>query len=388
LRILHIGKYYAPFKGGVETYLGDSLKALTAAGDTVSALVHDHETGTGGRTDTFGGDEGRWEVQRSATWTQAFFTPISPGFRSDLKTLIEGFKPDIIHAHLPNPSACWLLSLPQARKLPLVLHWHSDVLTDGIGAAMGALYRAYRPFERRLLDRAAAIIATSRSYLESSESLSAYPEKCHVVPLGLDETRVLAHAPEQPAQRNDRFQILAIGRLTYYKGFGFLIRALAELPQAELHIIGEGALHKELWKLAQALKVAGRVRFHGGVDDATLAAQLSACDCVCLPSIERTEAFGLVLLEAMAFGKPTVVSRVPGSGMSWVVEDGVTGLMAPPRDVGALAAALERLRSEPGLAQQLGDAGRQRFEQTFAIEPSVAALRTVYAAVAGKAQQP
>ncbi len=381
LKVLHIGKFFAPFRGGVETYLLDALQAQARRGHECVALVHAHRHGLRTHRETRAGEGWRYSVVRAATWFKAFFTPISPGFRGALARLLRDDTPDVIHAHLPNPSACWLLTLPEARKIPLVLHWHSDVLTGNQGPVMRTLYRMYRPLEERLLARADAIVATSRSYLETSDSLQAHPQKCHVVPLGLDADRVLAHRAAPPLATGDkprRFQVLAIGRLTYYKGFGFLVRALAELPGMDLHIVGEGALRKELWKLAQGLGVAGRVRFHGGLDDAALAARLEACDCVCLPSIERTEAFGLVLLEAMAFGKPTVSSRVHGSGMSWVVEDGVTGLMTPPRDVPALAAALARLREAPELARKLGEAGRRRFESRFAIGPSVEALMAIY----------
>ncbi|MEM1412436.1 MAG: glycosyltransferase, partial [Pseudomonadota bacterium] len=281
---------------------------------------------------------------------------------------------------LPNPSVCWLLTRASFEGTPLVLHWHSDVLTDNQGVAMRALYRFYRPLERMLLERAAAIIATSSSYLQTSESLKDYPEKCHVVPLGLDGARVLSHAPEeQPDRPNDEpFELLAIGRLTYYKGFGFLLRALAELENVRLHIVGTGVLWKELHAIARELKVKRYVTFHGGLDDEALAGRLARCDCVCLPSTERTEAFGLVLLEAMAFGKPTIATRVQGSGMSWVVRDGETGLLVPPRDVQALADAIRTLQNDPERCARLGESGRTRFEQHFAIGPSVDALRTVY----------
>jgi rhamnosyl/mannosyltransferase len=377
VKILHIGKYYSPYRGGVETYLLDVMKAQTGAGHEVAALVHDHERSLGTKqTREEGGT-----VWRTGTLVTAFFTPISPGFRGALQRLIREFQPDVIHAHLPNPSVCWLLTLPEMKQLPLVLHWHSDVLTDGQGATMRLLYRGYRPLERRLLQQADAIIATSDSYLATSASLRDFPDKCHVVPLGLDADRFLRRAsvPELATKSGDGpFQILAIGRLTYYKGFGFLIRAVATLADADLHIVGEGALRDELWKLAKELEVEDRVHFHGGLDDRGLAARLAACDCVCLPSIERTEAFGLVLLEAMAYGLATVSSRVPGSGMSWVVEDEVTGLLVPPRNVEALATALARLRDDPALADRLGAAGRQRFLNHFAIEPSAAALTRVY----------
>lgn len=383
MRVLHIGKFYAPFKGGVETYLLDVMQALAERGHEGAALVHGHERGFGVSRERHGREGAGWTVWRAGTWFRAFFTPISPGFRNALAGLVKTFRPDVIHAHLPNPSACWLLTLPETRRIPLVLHWHSDVLTGDQGPVMRLLYRLYRPWERRLLERADAIVATSESYLETSESLQAHPHKCHVVPLGLDEERVLGQDEEPPLAANAatsdrRFQVLAIGRLTYYKGFGYLVRALAELEDTELHIVGQGALRRELLKLARELQVARRIRFHGGLDDAGLAARLRACDVVCLPSIERTEAFGLVLLEAMAFGKPTVASRVRGSGMSWVVEDEVTGLLTPPRDPAALAAALDRLRRDPELARRLGQAGRERFRAQFAIGPSVEALLAVY----------
>ncbi len=380
MRILHIGKYFTPFRGGVETYLYDAIRAQARRGNVCAALVHDHESGNRGSDERYDAAPGAWRLRRSGTFGKLFFTPISPGFRKDLQRLIREFRPDIVHAHLPNPSACWLLSLPEAREIPLVVHWHSDVLTDNQGPAMRLLYRFYRPLEQRLLRRAAAIIATSESYLRTSHSLQDYPDKCHVVPLGLDAERVLVHAqatmPDMPPPEG--FEVLAVGRLTYYKGFGFLIRAIAELEGVTLRIVGEGSLRRELEGLAGQLGVEERVRFEGGLDDLQLAERLERCDCVCLPSTERTEAFGLVLLEAMAFGKPTISSRVEGSGMTWVVEENVTGLKVPPRNSGALAEAIDRLRNEPDFARRLGEAGRRRFREHFDIGPSVAALQRVY----------
>jgi rhamnosyl/mannosyltransferase len=334
-------------------------------------------------------------VVRAATWLQAFFTPISPGFRGHLSDLIDEFKPDVIHAHLPNPSVCWWLTLRKAREIPLVIHWHSDVITSTQGFLMRVLYGLYRPLERRLLKASAAIVATSPSYLRSSQSLQEFPGKCHVVPLGLDPRRIeqfarQADSAEETAgapRRSANFQILGIGRLTYYKGFGYLIRALAELPGVELHIVGEGSLRRELRLLAKQMKVVKRVHFHGGLDDQQLAARLEACDCLCLPSIERTEAFGLVLLEAKIFAKATVVSDVRGSGMAWVVEDGVTGVTVPPKDVPALVQALAKLRDNPELTRTLGLNGRARFDERFTIARSVAALAAVYQGVLSRQAQ-
>lgn len=387
LKVLHIGKYFAPFRGGVETYLLDAMTALTRRGVTCAALVHDHRASLRGRETSRNVDGRAFVVSRAATWFRLAFTPISPGFRGRLRRLLDDFAPDIVHVHLPNPSAMWLLTLAQAGGRPLVVHWHSDVVTAAHGPLMKALYRLYRPLERRLLDRAAAIVATSESYLDSSESLRAWPEKCHVVPLGLDPARFAAidsgagGAGSGDGTGNEVLNVLAIGRLTYYKGFGYLIRAAARVEGVHVHIVGEGELKRELRGLARQLDAQGRVTFHGAMDDTGLAHMLSDCDCLCLPSIERTEAFGLVLLEAMYFGRATVASAVRGSGMDWIVQDGITGLKVPPRNVDALAGALRRLRDDRDLVSELGRGGRERFDDQFTIDRSVDALLEVYRGV-------
>src|SRR5690606_16604154 len=126
-------------------------------------------------------------------------------------------------------------------------------------------------------------------------------------------------SPWRPATR---LRILSVGRLTYYKGHEVLIRAAAALEEAEILTAGRGERRKTLEDLILRLGVGGRVRLFGPASEDELGELLESCHCLCLPSIERTEAFGLVLLEAMRAGRPCVVTDVPGSGMSWVVEDG------------------------------------------------------------------
>ncbi len=382
MKILHIGKYFAPFKGGVESYMRDLMTGLQREGGECAALVHDHERSWSSTTEQFEAEDQKFQVVRAGKWLTLFFTPVSPAFRGRLKRLLEDFRPDVIHVHLPNPSACWLLSLGTARAVPLVVHWHSDVVTREHASPMTLLYALYRPLERRLLQRSGAIIATSKSYLETSDSLRDYPQKCHVVPLGLDPAQIdPGHEadlePAQPALSQD-LQVLAVGRLSYYKGFGYLVRAAARLEGVQVHIVGSGDREWELKKLAAQLGVNDRVTFHGQLDDAQLAARFRGSDCLCLPSIERTEAFGLVLLEAMYFGKATVVSNVRGSGMGWVVDDGETGIKVPPRDVARLSAALEQLRDDRDLARRLGRNGRRKFDRLFSIDHSVRGLMRIY----------
>lgn len=380
MKVLHIGKYFAPFKGGVETYLRDLMVGLLALGVQPLALVHEHRRSLRTRRETFGEGGQSFEVWRAGTWFRVFFTPISPAFPWVLWRMLRSHRPALLHVHLPNPSALWLLALPAARSLPLVVHWHSDVVTRSLGAGMRLLYAIYRPLERALLRRADLIVATSESYLRSSACLREHPGRSQVIPLGLDAARMaaLADAAPPPVDPAGSLRVLAIGRLTYYKGFGYLIEAAARTRDVQVHIVGQGERKWELRRLAAQLGVRERVHFHGELDDRQLAGWLRDCDCLCLPSIERTEAFGLVLLEAMYFSRPTIISDVPGSGMASVVVDGETGLCVPPRDAGALARALERLRDQPELRRRLGDNGRRRFDAQFSIRHGATAIARHY----------
>jgi rhamnosyl/mannosyltransferase len=380
VKVLHIGKYFEPFKGGVETYLRDLMVGLQGQGVECAALVHEHRRSLRTRHETVDAGGQPLELQRAGTWFRFYFTPVSPTFPWLLRRMLKTFRPDVVHVHLPNPSALWVLAMVAARRLPLVVHWHSDVVTDQLGPVMRWLFALYRPLERRLLQRADLIVATSESYLRSSDSLQLFPQQCAVIPLGLDPRRMAALtalATDAP-ERSKQLQVLAIGRLTYYKGFGYLVEAAARVPGIQVHIVGHGERKWELRRLADQLGVGDRVTFHGALDDAALAERLLGCDCVCLPSIERTEAFGLVLLEAQYFSRATIVSQVPGSGMGWVAVAGETGLAVPPRDAAELAGALARLRDDRALCRDMGKRGRLRFEQMFAIEHGAATIAARY----------
>jgi rhamnosyl/mannosyltransferase len=134
--------------------------------------------------------------------------------------------------------------------------------------------------------------------------------------------------------------------------------------------------------MAASLKLQDRVIFHGVLSEQELAQQMADCDCLCLPSIERTEAFGMVLLEAMYFGKATLISEVKGSGMGWVVDDGVTGVKVNLGNAHDLAAALNRLDTNREELKQMGRRGKQKFEEQFEINHAVGGLVDIYQRIA------
>ena len=439
MRVLHIGKYYPPFAGGIEHFLADLLPALNRQGVIAAALVHDEQPRRGGQRPIPGdhppiisiqsplplsrgrglgrggrslnlqpspltplpqaGEGSEWlpPIYRAPCYGRLLYAPISPAFPFWLNRVIREFQPDLLHLHLPNTSAFWALMVPSARRLPWVVHWHADVVASAIDRRLALAYRLYRPFEQRLLAGSQAIIATSPPYLEASTALAPWRARCHIIPLGLEPTRI---ADPDPAARERAeawwntttpsplvgegwgggvsFRILAIGRLTYYKGHDILIRAAAALPNTRVLIVGTGEHRDRLAALIQSLNLNERVHLPGFQPEADLNALLASCDVLCLPSLERTEAFGLVLLEAMRFGKPVVVSDIPGSGPGWVVNQAGHGLPVPPGNPDALATALRELQHDPAQRTELGQAGLTALREQFGIEPVAAAITDLY----------
>ncbi|MFZ4790222.1 MAG: glycosyltransferase [Candidatus Competibacteraceae bacterium] len=386
MRVLHLGKYYPPFAGGIEHFLADLLPALQTQGVAAAAVVHDEQPF---RRSPLPDPADPLPIYRAPCHGRLLYAPISPTFPLWLNRAIRAFQPDLLHLHLPNTSAFWALALPAARRLPWVIHWHADVVASLIDRRLALAYRLYRPLEQRLLATSRAIIATSPPYLDASAALAPWRDRCRIIPLGLNPARI----PEpDPAARQRAealwgktstggeraFRILAVGRLTYYKGHETLIRAATGLPDSRVLIVGTGERRTRLEGLIQSLALSGRVSVPGFQPEADLNALLVSCDVLCLPSLERTEAFGLVLLEAMRFGKPVVVSAIPGSGTGWVVQRAGHGLLVPPGDPVPLAAALRELQADPVRRAGLGLAGVTALQEQFGIGPVAAAVIESY----------
>jgi len=360
LRVLHIGKFYPPHRGGMEMFLADLVTAQRASGIDAAALVHG----------TPQADDPPW-LLRVPVQLHISYAPIALGFRRALRQAIRRFRPDVLHLHLPNNSALWVLTLASAHNIPWVIHWHADVVASRIRWTVRLAYRLYRPFEQAVLRRAARIIVTSPPYLQASEPLRRWHDRCSVIPLGLPASPVREEGSEAPLPLWERnwgegatLRLLSIGRLTYYKGFETLIAAVAHLSGVELTIIGAGELHTTLQAL---IGQANHIHLLGEVDEAQKNALLAQCDVFCLASRERTEAFGLAVLEAMQHGKPCIVADLAGSGLPWVVETAGCGVTVAPQDIRAWQAAIARMRADPALRQRLGRAGQQALAQHFSM---------------------
>jgi glycosyltransferase involved in cell wall biosynthesis len=382
MRILHIGKFFPPVPGGMERFLGDLVRAQQSAGDAPAVLCH-ADAQAGARRDP------PW-LMRCPVWFSLLFAPISPAFPLWLWRAIRRHEPEVLHLHLPNPSAFAALALPSARRLPWVVHWHADVETGRFPWSMRLVYPFYQVFERAMLERAEAIVATSEAYLDSSLPLRPWRHKSRVISLGVDPDRLPEVREEDPdgLWRGERMRVLAIGRLTYYKGFDTLIRAAADVPGIELAIVGEGEERPRLERLLDGLGRPAHIRLLGQADDAACQRLLGSCDVFCLPSRERTEAFGIVLMEAMRYGKPIVASRLAGSGVTWVACENENAVLVRPDDAPALAAALAGLWGDAATRARLGGCGRRRFLAEFDIAASARRLRRLYARIDPEQDRP
>ena len=397
MRVLHVGKFFPPHPGGIERCMSELCATLASRGVPVAALAH-AEPGLAGKT---WNDPAGFEIVLAACHGQLLYAPVSPAFPFALQRIINRFRPDLIHLHMPNTSVFAALFVPAARRLPWVVHWHADIPLDSRRLALRAAYRLYRPWETAVLRRAVAIIATSAPYLDSSAALAPWRGKTHVIPLGIAASGSAASASAEMSARtralfdrtfpNGRMRLLTVGRLSYFKGIDILLRALAEVPAADLTIVGDGESRVELERLARELGVDTRVRFTGRIDmdaagAAALAAEYENADIFCLPSTDRAESFGLVLLEAMRARLPVIASAIPGSGIGFVVRDGSTGLQVTPGDVPAWVRALRQLGDDAALRTRLAAAGEQRWRDEFTLDRSVDRLLEVYRSIPEKSQ--
>lgn len=272
---------------------------------------------------------------------------------------------DILHLHYPNPMAhvaSWVLPASVKR----VVTWHSDIVRQR------KLFALYRPFLSNSIRRADAIVLPTPAHRSSSDQLAVVgdDERFAIIPFGFELGAFLESPPKALDIRGrygSRPLLFALGRHVYYKGFEYLIASLLELPNAQLVIGGSGPLTPSLRALSKRIGVADRVDFVGQIKQEELAAYYHACDIFCMPSIARSEAFGIVQIEAMACGKPVVCCEL-GNGVTYVNRHGETGLVVPPRDVPALAAAIGRLIQDHELRRWLGDRARARVFDEFTME--------------------
>ena len=373
MRIAQVSPWFYPHLGGVESHVQSLSRELAARGHEVTVVTTRHDTSSP-RRETMDG----FEIVRVKPRLVAMRTPIAPRIRSALR----GIPADVIHAHLPPPlSAHYAADVAEPRGVPLVVPHHCDVdLPSLIGALVETLYR--RSLGPSTLRRAAKVIVTTRTYAATSRYVWRHSPV--VIPNAVDAERFTPDVDGRSVRARlripaDRPVALLVGRIVPHKGVEHFIEAARYLPGVQLLVAGEGASLESMERLAAALNVEDRVRFLGRVAQEDLPRVYAACDVFVLPSVSRLEAFGIVALEAMATGKPVVVTDIPG--VREVIEDGREGLLTDPVNPQDLADKVRRLIEDPGLRREMGRLGREKVLSSFTVERVADQVLRVYEAV-------
>ena len=354
MRVLQFGRFWHAAHGGIERHAALLSQSLAAAGVDLVNLVAAPDAQARDTQMAPG-----YRLVQAPSHGMFASTAVSPALLLRAGQLHREKPFDLVHLHFPDPLS-HLAALQFPRRVRRVVTWHSDVVRQK------RLLALYGPFMRHFVSRADAVVAATPAHFESSTQIPAsLPQaRRHVIPYGLDfaalaldvRTERLCAALRQDAA--GRPLVFALGRHVYYKGFDVLVEAMRQVD-ARLVLGGDGPLRVQLEAQVAAAGLQDRIVFPGRIPEPDLRAYFHACDVFCLPSVERSEAFGLVQLEAMACGKPAVCTQLH-NGVNVVNLDGETGLAVPVRDAGALAGALNRLLLDGGLRQRLGDNARAR----------------------------
>ncbi|PZU88554.1 MAG: glycosyl transferase family 1 [Shinella sp.] len=278
---------------------------------------------------------------------------------------------DVVHYHFPWPfmDVVHLLSPPGK---PTVVTYHSDIVKQK------TLLRLYAPLMHRLLSSVDRIVATSPNYLMTSEVLQRHREKTLVIPIGLDPADYPRASEEEKAKWRSRFPrpfFLFVGVLRYYKGLHILLDA-ARAVDADIVIVGDGPTRQELEEKAASASLTN-VHFLGALPDSAKAALLEICRGFVFPSHLRSEAYGLSLVEAAMFGKPMISCEI-GTGTSFVNQDDETGIVVPPQDPAALAAAMNRLLLDDVFCRAAGLKASERAQSVMSAASMTAAYANLY----------
>ena len=345
MKILHLGKYYPQENGGIEQVTQDLAIEQAKQELDVRVLAFTRLKST---TQTL--EDVR--VERCKIFTEVASQPLS------LLYVLKGMKfiqdCDVVHTHYPNFLAAFIaLFAPKSTRI--VVHWHCDVI-DKKFLKFFVLW-----IQNMLLRKSDAIVVTSEGYLSASLDLRPFTQKVEVIPIGLQDNSTELKITKK------RNQVLFVGRLVDYKAVDMLISALTEIDQDFVaYIVGDGPNRARLEQRLEAEKDQ-RIVMKGRVDDEELSALYDSSAIFCLPSNNRTEAFGVVLLEAMRSKCATVTAEIPGSGVPWVNKH---GLLFKNNDYKDLKSQIIRLLNDDELASSIGEKGRERFLLNFTLRES------------------
>lgn len=365
MKILQVNKFYFPWIGGVERVVQQIAENLNKKDGFEVDVLCCKEKGRGAVEEI-----NRVRVFRSSSLGIFWGMPVSFSFFRWFKEIRDNY--DIVDFHYPFPLgglAMFLFPL----KGKLVVHYHSDIVRQK------AVVVFLKPFILNTLKKADKILVSNPNLIKNSPFLKKFKEKCELVPFGVDLKKINRSINEKKVdevrKKYGNF-ILFVGRLSYYKGVDYLIEAMNDID-ANLVIIGEGERKKLLKEKTKKLGLESRVFFLSSQNEADLMNFYKACRIFVLPSVYKSEAFGIVLIEAMASGRP-VISTELGTGTSWANIDGKTGFVVPPRDKKALTEAIRKILKDKSLYLKFSKNAKKKVEENFTLEKMILNIKEIY----------
>ena len=362
IKILHLGKFYPPDYGGIESVTKTIIES--SSNDVKHTIICFSKKGKNYKPDNE-------NIIRCKVLFNIKNQPISIKY---LFTSILRFKTaDIIHVHSPNILAYIALLFCYGKKI--VVHWHSDILNKGF------LYRIIKPLEKLIIKKADTIIVTSEEYFRFSRPLKKYPKKVVIIPLGIEDVKernLHIDASTFFNEFNNKDIILSIGRLVNYKGHELILRAARFFSDNIVAIIiGTGPERERILKYIRENNIKN-IHIIENLNDAQRNELYQKCKIFCLSSISRQEAFGVVLLEALCFGKPLIVNEVRGSGMNWVNKNKFTGLNFNMKDSKQFGDIINSLTKDNKQLEEYSRNSRTRYDELFTDKLMITKIEQVY----------
>jgi glycosyltransferase involved in cell wall biosynthesis len=350
MKIIQISPYFPSHVGGVEYHVKELADGLAGRGHQV----------------TVASSCGRWTGQ-------IVTIPSIDLFYSPIPIKLPELQADIYHSHIPSPLFAFMLR----HKKPHVVTYHNDViLPSSINCRplprkfARIVERASEKLVRPILDSAEMIVATTSSYARTSPILRDYLEKVRVVPNAVNPSLY-------PSRKEKENYVLYAGRMVGYKGADYLIEAMKEVQKAadlELVLVGEGEDRRWLEKMAERLQV--RARFTGRLERSMFIDTISRAEVLVNPAQCRLEAFGIVLLEAMACETPVLAYDTPG--VNEVARSG--GCVYSSQE--DLSELILKLHQSQAWRAELGTKGRMAVEENYSWKRAIDLMESVYHEVA------
>jgi glycosyltransferase involved in cell wall biosynthesis len=373
--------------GGVERYVYEiSTRLAKKYGFEIIIVCSNWENNEGESIFTDG-----VKVYRFPYLFKVSSTPINPLWNKKLNLIMERENPDVVNGHFPVPYLADIaIRIARKKNKPSILTYHNDLIGHNyLFSLLAKSYYYMLGFKTLALSQ--RIVVTSEYYAKDSPYLKRYSEKLRIIPPGVDIEKFRPirtnYLKKKYGLKNEKI-ILFVGQLnkeSRHKGLNYLIEAIKKVCgsiDAKLIIVGRGDFIEYYKRLARLYGVADKIIFEEHVYDEILPVYYSESDVVVLPSYNRAEGFGMVLIEAQACSTPVIGTTV--GGIPYAVKNGESGLLVPPKDLKSLAEAIQRLLNDKNLALEMGRVGYERVRRYFTWEKSVKTFLIVIEEILGQ----